>query len=93
MINLKAGREDLAREDLEKRNEYQRLADKYKTQWEEQKQVIQALSNLLEHLQQKMTETEGKKAVVVAQHRNVDAESHLRELLKEIQDSEAFLKR
>ena len=90
VINLKAGREDLAREDLEKRNEYRRLADKYKTQWEDQKQVVQALSNLLEHLQQKMTETEGKKAVVVAQHRNVDAESHIREMLKEIQDSEAF---
>lgn len=90
VINLKAGREDLAREDLEKRNEYRRLADKYKTQWEEQKQVVQALSNLLEHLQQKMTEAEGKKAVVVAQHRNIDAESHLREMLKEIQDSTAF---
>lgn len=90
IINLKSGREDLTREDLEKRNEYRRLADKYKTQWEEQKQVVHALSNLLEQLQQKMTETEGKKAVVVAQHRNVDAESHIREMLKEIQDSEAF---
>ena len=90
VINLKAGREDLAREDLEKRNEYRRLADKYKTQWKDQKQVVQALSNLLEYLQQKMTEAEGKKAVVVAQHRNVDAESHIREMLKEIQDSEAF---
>ncbi|RKU16314.1 hypothetical protein C6503_12875 [Candidatus Poribacteria bacterium] len=90
VIDLKAGREDLAREDLEKRNEYRRLADKYKTQWEDQKQVVHALSNLLEHLQQKMTETEGKKAVVVAQHRNVDAENHLREMLKEIQDSQTF---
>ena len=90
VINLKAEREDLAREDLEKRNEYRRLADKYKTQWEEQKQVVQALSNLLEHLQQKMTEAEGKKAVVVAQHRNVDAENHIREMLKEIQDSKTF---
>lgn len=90
VINLNAGREDLAREDLEKRNEYRRLADKYKTQWEDQKQVVRALSNLLEHLQQKMTETEGKKAVVVAQHRNIDAESHIREMLKEIQDSKTF---
>ena len=90
VINLKAEREDLAREDIEKRNEYRRLADQYKTQWEDQKQVVQALSNLLEHLQQKMTEAEGKKAVVVAQHRNVDAESHLREMLKAIQDSKAF---
>ena len=90
VINLKAGREDLAREDLEKRNEYRRLADKYKTQWEDQKQAVQTLSNLLEHLQQKMTEAEGKKAVVVAQHRNIDAESHIREMLKEIQGSKAF---
>ena len=90
VINLKADREDLAREDIEKRNEYRRLAEQGKTQWEEQKQVVQALSDLLEHLQQKLMETEGKKTVVVAQHRNVDAEAHLREMLKEIQDSKAL---
>ena len=90
VFNLKAGHEDLAREDLEKRNEYRRLADKYKTQWEDQKQVVQALSNLLEDLQQKVTTAEEKKEVVVAQYRNIDAEVHLREMLKEIEDSEAF---
>ena len=85
VIDLKAGREDLAREDLAKRNQYRKLADQYKKRWKDQKQVIQALSDLLEYLQQEMIETEGKKAVVVAQHRNVDAEAHLRETLKEIQ--------
>ena len=90
VINLEAGREDLAREDLERRNEYRRLANKYKTQWEDQKQVVQALNELLEHLQQKITEAEGKKAVVVAQHRNVDAEAHLREMLIEIRNNKAF---
>ncbi len=90
VISLKAGREDLAREDLEKRNEYRRLADQYQTQWEEQKQIVRSLNELLEHLQQQMMEAEGKKATVVAKHRNVDAEIHLREMLKEIQDSNAF---
>lgn len=90
VISLKAGREDLAREDLEKRNEYRRLADQYQTQWEEQKQIVRSLNELLEHLQQQMMEAEGKKATVVAKHRNVDAETHLRETLKEIQDSKAF---
>lgn len=90
VIALKAGREDLAREDLEKRNEYRRLADEYKTQWEEQKQIVRSLSDLLDHLQQQMMEAQGKKAAVVAKHRNVDAETHLREMLKEIQDSNAF---
>lgn len=90
VINLKVGREDLAREDIEKRNEYRRLAEQHKTQWEEQKHVVRTLSDLLEHLQQKMMEAEGKKTVVVAQHRNVDAEAHLREMLKEIEDNTAF---
>ena len=90
VISLKAGREDLAREDLEKRNEYRRLAGKYKTQWEEQKQIVRSLSDLLEHLQQKMTEAQGQKTAIVAKHRNVDAETHLREMMKEIQDSKAF---
>ena len=90
VISLKAEREDLAREDLEKRNEYQRLADQYKTQWEEQKQIVRALSELLEHLQQKMTEAQGQKTAIVAKHTNVDAETHLQEMLKEIQDSKVF---
>lgn len=90
LISLKAEREDLAREDIEKRNEYRRLADKHKMQWEEQKQIVQELSNLLEHFQQKMMEAEGEKAAVVAKHRNVDAEAHLREMLTEIQDSKTF---
>ncbi len=37
-----------------------------------------------------MMEAESKKAVVMAQHRNIDAEVHLREMLKEIQESKAF---
>ena len=90
LISLKAKREDLAREDLEKRNEYRRLADQYKKQWEEQKHVVRELRNLLEHLQQKTVEAEGQKTTVVAKNRNVDAETHLREMLKEIQDSKAF---
>ena len=90
IVSLNAGREDLAREDLEKRNEYRQLAAQHKKQWEEQKQIVQSLSNLLEHFQQKIMEAEGKKAAAMAQHRNIEAESHLREMLEEIQGTQAF---
>lgn len=90
IISLNAGREDLAREDMGKRNEYRRLADQYKKQWEAQKKIVRDLSDLLEHLQQRTMEAERKKTVVTAQHRNIDAEVHLREMLKEIQDSKTF---
>lgn len=87
---LKAEREDAAREELVKRNEYRQLADQRKKQCEKQKQVVQSLSNFLEYLQQKMMEAEIKKAVIVAQHRNVDAEARLREILVAIEDNEAL---
>ena len=90
LISLKAGREDLAREDLKKRNEYQQLADQHKTQWEEQKQIVRSLNERLEHLQQKITEAQRQQTVVLAKHRNVDAETHLQEMFEELQDSKAF---
>ena len=90
MISLKAGREDLAREDLAQRNEYRQLANQYKAQWEEQKQAVTHLTTLLETLQQKTQETQRERDVVIAQHRNVDAQEHLQQTLSELQDNKAF---
>ncbi|MDE0086858.1 MAG: PspA/IM30 family protein [Candidatus Poribacteria bacterium] len=89
-IAIQAGREDLAREDLAQRNEYRQLANRYKTQWDEQKQVVAELTTLLETLQQKTEEAERKRDIVIAQHRNVDAQKHLQQTLTEVQDGAAF---
>ena len=48
IIAIQAGREDLAREDLAQRNEYQQLASSYKAQWNEQKRVVAHLTTLFE---------------------------------------------
>ena len=90
IIAIQAGREDLAREDLAQRNEYQQLANNYKTQWEEQRQVVTHLTTLFETLQQKTEETERKRDQVIAQHTNIDTHDYLREALTELQDSKAF---
>lgn len=84
---LQAENEDSAREELGKRSGYLQLAEQCEKHWENQKQVVGALNNLLDHLQQKVMEVEDRKAGVVAQHKNLDAEAHLRELLKQIQDN------
>lgn len=89
-IAIQAGREDLAREDLARRNEYRQLAQRYKTQWEEQQRIVSQLTVLLETLQQKTAETQRKRDVIIAQHRNVDAHEHLRQMLEEVQDNKAF---
>ena len=90
IIAIEAGREDLAREDLAQRNEYQQIANSYKNQWEEQKQAVTQLRSLFETLQQKTEETERKRDQVMAQNTNVDAHEHLRQALTELQDSKAF---
>lgn len=90
LISLKAGRDDLAREDLAQRNEFYLLAEQYKTQWEEQKQTVQHLTTLLETLQQKTQETQREREIVIAQHKNVDAHEHLKQTLNELQDNKAF---
>lgn len=90
VISLQAGREDLAREDLSQRNEYRNLAHRYKTQWEEQKQTVQHLTTLLDTLHQKTQQTQRERDVVIAQHRNVDAQEHLQQTLTELQGNKAF---
>jgi phage shock protein A len=89
-IAIQAGREDLAREDIVQRNEYRQLANRYKAQWDEQKQVVADLTTLLETLQKKTEEAERKRDIVIAQHRNVDAQQHLQQTLTEVQDGAAF---
>ena len=89
-IAIQAGREDLAREDIAQRNEYRQLANRYKAQWDEQKQVVADLTTLLETLQKKTEEAERKRDIVIAQHKNVDAHQHLQETLTEMQDGTAF---
>lgn len=89
-IAIQAGREDLAREDIAQRNEFRQLAERYKGQWEEQKQVVSELTELLETLQKKTEEAERKRDIVIAQHRNVDAQQHLQQTLTEVQDGAAF---
>lgn len=89
-IAIKAGREDLAREDIAQRNEYRQQANQYKVQWDEQKRVVTELTTLLETLQQKTNEAERKRDIVIAQNRNIDAHQHLQETLSEVQDNAAF---
>ena len=89
---VKIGREDSAREELKKRDEYLRLAEQQKKQWENQQQSVQAFKDVLVSLEQEMMAAEVRGTVILAQHKNVDAETHLREVLKEMQSSKALEK-
>lgn len=84
---LETGHEDTARDALEKRNAYQFLAEKYKIQAEAQHHVVKTLRDLLAHFEDKLMEAEGQRAVVAAEQRNVETETHLREMLAALQQN------
>ena len=81
---LKRGRPDSARKYLERRNEFRRLARHCQKRWDEQKQVVDALSNLLTYMQQKMRVVESTKAGVDAQYTNVATAADLRDTLQKL---------
>ena len=89
---LKMKREDLAREELKKREQHLRLAEQQKKQWENQQQSVEAFKDALVSLEQEMLAAEVRGTIVLAQHKNIDAEAHLREALKEMQSSKALEK-
>ncbi|MDE0087594.1 MAG: PspA/IM30 family protein [Candidatus Poribacteria bacterium] len=89
-IAVREGRDEAAREALEKRNDYQRIADRNKTRYEQQKEVVKHHTTLLETLELRTAEIQRKLDIVVAEHTNVDAETHLVDIHKEIEAFDAL---
>ena len=65
--------DDLARSALERYQSFNKLADNYTHQVEEQKQQVDALRRALEQLDQKLTEARGKSDMLLAKHRRARA--------------------
>ena len=84
---VKKGDAERARKQLEKRNEYRRLATESKKRWADQEQVVLALRNLLAYIQQKMMEIEAKQAGVKAQYRKIATAADLRETLQHLRNN------
>lgn len=89
---MEAGHEDTARKELETRNEYRRIAEKQKIDWDQQRQAVLTLRNLHQYLERKIMEAEQQKTVAANQNRNVDIEAALREAIAEIQDNKTVEK-
>src|SRR5215207_6826330 len=67
------GQDDLARSALERYQSFNKLADSFTQQVEEQKQQVDALRRALEQLDQKLGEARGKSDMLLAKHRRARA--------------------
>ncbi|MFB6262267.1 MAG: PspA/IM30 family protein [Bradymonadaceae bacterium] len=87
---VRAGRDDLAKEALERKKEHDELASEYKQQWQAQKQAAEKLRSSLRQLNDKIEEAKRKKGVLVARKKRAEAQKRIQDTMSGLDDTAAF---
>ena len=90
MLAVRAGKDDLAKEALVRKQEFDKTAAQYKEQWEAQHESVEKLKSALRGLQQKIEEAQRKKNLLVARARRAEAQKKINETIGGMADTSAF---
>ena len=90
MMAVRAGRDDLAMEALQKKEQHSDLAAEYRTQHEAQKAAADQLRASLRQLHAKIEEAKRKKDLLIARKRRVEAQQRIQETMAGFGDTSAF---
>jgi phage shock protein A len=90
MLAVKAGKDDLAKEALLRKQEYLKYAAELKPQWEAQHQSVAQLKESLKGLQRKIDEANRKKNILVARAKRAEAQKMIQATVSSIGDTSAF---
>lgn len=89
-LALKSGREDLAKEALVRKQEYDNFAGQYKNQYGSQHEAVEKLKSALRQLQQKIEEAQRKKNLLIARAKRAEAQKKIQETIGSLSDRSAF---
>jgi phage shock protein A len=89
-LALKAGKEDLAKEALLRKQEYAGLAQQYQEQWQAQHASVEKLKQSLRGLQQKIEEAQRKKNLLIARAKRAEAQKRIQSTIGGMADNSAF---
>lgn len=90
MAALQAGKEDLAKQAIARRNESQSTAQQYQEQWQKQAEAVETLKTALRGLNSKIEEAKRKKDILIARKKRAEAQKQIQETLQGIGDHSAF---
>jgi phage shock protein A len=90
MTALRAGREDMAREALERKKKYDDLAEQYDGQWQSHHASVEELKEALRGLQQKIDEAQRKKNLLIARAKRAEAQKRIQDTIGGLSDTSAF---
>jgi phage shock protein A len=84
MLAVKAGKDDLAKEALLRKQEYENTYGEYKKQWEAQKASTGQLKDALRELQNKIEEASRKKNLLIARAKRAEAQQKIQKTISSI---------
>jgi phage shock protein A len=84
MLAVTNGRDDLAREALLRKQEYDNAAAEYLKQWEAQKASVDSLKESLRELQNKIEEAQRKKNLLIARAKRAEAQQKIQDTVSTV---------
>jgi phage shock protein A len=90
MMAVRAGREDLAREALARKQEHDELGAEYQKQWELQSSATEKLRKSLRLLGNKIEEAKRKKDLLIARQKRAEAQKQIQATMTGLSDTSAF---
>jgi len=84
MLAVRAGKDDLAREALLRRQEYENAAIEYRKQWQTQKDSVEKLKESLRELQNKIEEAQRKKNLLIARAKRAEAQQKIQNTISSV---------
>jgi phage shock protein A len=90
MLAVRAGKDDLAKEALLRKQEYDNAIRQYQGQWDAQHASVEQLKISLRGLQQKIEEAQRKKNLLIARVKRAEAQKRMQETVSSLADTSAF---
>lgn len=90
MLAVRSGRDDLAKEALLRKAEFEKLALGYKQQFDAQHDTVEKLKSSLRELQNKIEEAERKKNLLIARAKRAEAQKKISDTMGKMTTNSAF---
>ena len=84
MLAVRAGKDDLAKETLIRKQEYDNASTEYRKQWEGQKASVDKLKESLRELQNKIEEAQRKKNLLIARAKRAEAQQKIQNTISSV---------
>jgi phage shock protein A len=84
MLAVRAGKDDLAKEALLRKQEYDNASSEYRKQWESQKVSVEKLKESLRELQSKIEEAQRKKNLLIARAKRAEAQQKIQSTISSV---------